>query len=231
MSDIGINIPWPIAVIFLGAIFWQVPLSILMVAAAAAVVCRGWLRSGERDATLGRAELRVRLAVAISRRSGSGLWPVFGGVLLCRRVEVGPPRRGFTARERRRKRSRAERRLNGLAELVDKGGHVALSATRPADALRAKKFGAIRAGSSIDIKGRTAMNERRVRSRRGRPERMIGMVLLLCGLAGAMTACAQTTPVPAGDNINNPAVSPGALNNGVGIGPSEGVSTPPSRSP
>ena len=56
--------------------------------------------------------------------------------------------------------------------------------------------------------------------------RQIGL-LLLCGIGGALSACAQTTAAQAGSDINNPGVSPGALNNGTSIGPSEGVSTPP----
>ena len=73
------------------------------------------------------------------------------------------------------------------------------------------------------------MGEPRLQAQLRRVESMIGAVLLLCGLASAMTACAQTTAA-SGSDVNNPAVSPGALNNGTSIGPSEGVSTPPGGS-
>ena len=71
------------------------------------------------------------------------------------------------------------------------------------------------------------MNERWLQARRCRPGWMVGLVVLLCGLDGALSACAQTTAAQTGSDINSPGVSPGALNNGTSIGPSEGVSTPP----
>ena len=74
------------------------------------------------------------------------------------------------------------------------------------------------------------MNERWLQARRRRPGGSVGLVLLLCGINGALSACAQTTATQTGGNINNPSVSPGALNNGTSIGPSEGVSNPPESS-